>query len=58
MARAMDEMNLVMMLLCGTTPDKVARRREKQMEEEEQRAQEAGKMKVVEWLQTDSDTVA
>jgi len=58
MARAMDEMNLVMMLLCGTTPDEVARRREKQMGVEEQRAQEAGKRKVVEWLQTDSDTVA
>jgi len=54
MAEAMDELNLVLMLLSGTTPDEVARRREKQMEEEEQRAQEAGKRKVVEWLQTDT----
>ena len=48
MARAMDELNLVLMLLSGTTPDEVARRREKEMEEQEQKAQEAGKRKVVE----------
>jgi len=53
-ARAMDELNLVLMSLCGTTPDEVARRRENEMEEEEQKAQEAGKRKVVEWLQTDT----
>jgi len=54
MARAMDELNLVLMSLCGTTPDEVSRRREKEMEEEEQNAQEAGKRKVAEWLPTDT----
>ena len=54
MARAMDELNLVLMLLSGTTPDEVARKREKEMEEQEQKAQEAGKRKVAEWLQTDT----
>ena len=54
MVEAMDELNLVLMLLCGTTPDEVARRREKEMEEEEQRAQEAGRSKVVNWLKTDT----
>ena len=54
MARAMDELNLVLMLLSGTIPDEVARKREKEMEEQEQNAQEAGKRKVAEWLQTDT----
>ena len=54
MAKAMNELNLVLMSLCGTTPDEVARRREKEMEEDEQKAQEAGKRTVVEWLQTDT----
>ena len=54
MARAMDELNLVLMSLCGTTPDEASRRREKEMEKEEQNAQEAGKRKVAEWLQTDT----
>ncbi|KAI9449716.1 hypothetical protein BJY52DRAFT_1306205 [Lactarius psammicola] len=50
MAQAMDELNLVLMNLSGTTPQEVAKRREERMEEEERVAQEKGRSKVMEWM--------
>jgi len=50
MAKTMDELNLVLMLLSGTTPEEVAKRREKRIEEEERVAQEASRSKVTEWM--------
>ncbi len=47
--RAMDELNVVLMLFSGTTPEKVAKQREKGIEEEEERtAQELRQNKVME----------
>ncbi len=50
MAKAMDELNLVLMHLSGTTPEEVANRRKKRMEEEERVAQETSRSKVMEWM--------
>ncbi|KAI9467417.1 hypothetical protein BJY52DRAFT_1238401 [Lactarius psammicola] len=50
MAQAMDELNLVLMNLSGTTPQEVAKRREERMEEEERVAREKGRSKVMEWM--------
>jgi hypothetical protein len=49
---AMDELNMVLMYLSGITPEEAAIRREKRLEEEEQMAQEAGRRKVMEWIET------
>lgn len=52
MGNTMDELNLVLMLLSGTTPEEVASRKEKEIEEEEEKAQEASQIKVMEWMKT------
>ncbi len=52
MEEAMDELNMVLMYLSGITPEEAAIRREKQLEEEKQMAQEAGRRKVMEWIDT------
>ena len=52
MVEAMDEMNMVLMYLSGITPEEAAIRREKRLEEEEKMAQEAGRSKVLEWVDT------
>jgi hypothetical protein len=52
MAKTMDELNLVLMLLQGTTPEEVANKREKEIKEEEEKAQEASRSKVMEWRDT------
>ena len=52
MEEAMDELNMVLMYLSGITPEEAAIRREKRLEEEEQMAQEAGRRKVMEWIDT------
>jgi hypothetical protein len=49
MGKAMDELNLILMLVSGTTPEQVAERREKQIEQEERAAQEVSRSKVIEW---------
>jgi hypothetical protein len=51
MANTMDELNLVLMLLQGTTPEEAASRKEKELEEEEEKAQEASRSKVMEWME-------
>ncbi|KAH9042313.1 hypothetical protein EDB84DRAFT_1266912 [Lactarius hengduanensis] len=50
MGEAIDDLNLVLMFINGTTPEEVAERREKRMEEEERAAQERGRNKVTEWM--------
>ena len=52
MEKAMDDVDLVFMFLRATTPEEAATRREKRLEEEEQMAQEAGRRKVMEWIET------
>ena len=52
MATAMDDLNLVLMLVEGITPEEAAIRREKQREEEELKAQEASRSKAIEWMKT------
>jgi hypothetical protein len=52
MAKAMYEMNLVLMNLHGITPEEAATRRKKQMKEEELKAQEVSRRKVMEWVKT------
>jgi len=52
MVEAMDELDMVLMYLSGITPEEAAIRREKRLEEEEQMAQEAGRRKVMEWIDT------
>jgi hypothetical protein len=52
MVEAMDELNMVLMYLSGITPEEAAIRREKRLEEEEKMAQEAGRRKVTEWIDT------
>jgi hypothetical protein len=54
MSKAMDDLNLLLMSVEGITPQEAADRREKRMEEEELRAQEAGRRKVTEWMDTSS----
>jgi hypothetical protein len=50
----MDDLNLLLMSVEGITPQEAADRREKRMEEEELRAQEAGRRKITEWMDTSS----
>ncbi|KAH8994519.1 hypothetical protein EDB92DRAFT_286656 [Lactarius akahatsu] len=52
MAKAMDDLNAVLMLVRGITPEEAAKRRERRMEEEELKAQEASRSKVMEWMRT------
>lgn len=52
MGNTMDELNLVLMHLQGTTPEEVASRKEKEIEEEEKKAQEASQSKVMDWMKT------
>jgi hypothetical protein len=52
MVEAMDELNMVLTYLSGITPEEAAIRREKRLEEEEKMAQEAGRSKVLEWIDT------
>ena len=54
MSKAMDDLNLLLMSVEGITPQEAADRREKRMEEEELRAQETGRRKVTEWMDTSS----
>jgi hypothetical protein len=49
LSTAMDELNLVLMLLSGTMPEQVAERREKEIEQKERAAQEVSRSKVIEW---------
>jgi hypothetical protein len=48
-AKAMDDLNLVLMNLQGITPQEAATRRKKQIEEEELKNREASRIKVTEW---------
>jgi len=48
----MDDVDLVFMFLRGTMPEEAAMRREERLKEEEQIAQEAGRRKVMEWIDT------
>ncbi len=50
--KAIDDLDLVFMFLRGTTPEEAAIRREERLKEEEQVAQEAGRRKVMEWIDT------
>ncbi|KAH9006066.1 hypothetical protein EDB86DRAFT_2795135 [Lactarius hatsudake] len=50
MAKAVDDLNFVLMRLSGTTLEEVAKRGEKRMEEE-RAAQETGRGKVMEWME-------
>jgi len=52
MARAMDELNTVLMSICGTTPQEAAERSEKRVGEEELKAREVGRSKVMQWMRT------
>jgi len=49
LAKAMDELNVVLMYIHGITPGEAAKRRQKEIEQEERAAQEAGRRKVMEW---------
>jgi hypothetical protein len=50
MAKAMDELNMVLMYVTrGITPEEAAERRQKEIEQEERAAQEASRSKVMEW---------
>ncbi len=50
--KAMDDLNNIYMFVRGITPEGAAIEREKRLEEEEQTAQEAGRRKVMEWIDT------
>ena len=50
--KAMDDLGKISMFIKGITPEDAAVRREKRLEEEEQKAQEAGRRKAMEWLDT------
>ena len=52
MEKAMEELDMIFMYIRGITPEEAAIRREKRLEEEEQMAQEAGRRKVMEWIDT------
>ena len=52
MVAAMDELDMVLMYIRGITPEEAAIRWEKRLKEEEQMAQEAGRRKVMEWIDT------
>ncbi|KAH9004500.1 hypothetical protein EDB86DRAFT_3199514, partial [Lactarius hatsudake] len=50
MVEAMDDLNMLLMFVNGTTPEEAAERMEKRVEEEERAAQERGRSKVTEWM--------
>jgi len=50
--KAMEELDMIFMYLRGITPEEAAIRREKRLKEEEQVAQEAGRRKVMGWIDT------
>jgi hypothetical protein len=50
LAKAMDELNVFLMHINGTTPEEVAERRQKIIEQQERAAQEASRSKVMEWM--------
>jgi len=50
LAKAMEELNVLLMHINGTTPEEVAERRQKIIEQRERAAQEASRSKVLEWL--------
>jgi hypothetical protein len=52
--QAMDNILRLSMWLKGTTPEAMAAERERRKEEEELRARKAGRVKVLEWLQSDA----
>lgn len=52
MAKAMDDLNAVLMSVHGITPQEATHRSEKRMEEEELKAQEASRGKVMDWMKT------
>jgi hypothetical protein len=45
----MDELNVFLMRISGTTPEEVAERRQKEIEQRERAAQEASRSKVMKW---------
>ncbi|KAI0294223.1 hypothetical protein BC826DRAFT_1013059 [Russula brevipes] len=49
MAKAMDELNVLLMTIVGTTPEAVAERRQKEIEQWERAAQKASRSRVMEW---------
>jgi len=49
LAKAMDELNVLLMHINGTTPEEVAERRQKILEQRERAAEEASRSKVMEW---------
>ncbi|KAI0288752.1 hypothetical protein BC826DRAFT_1035981 [Russula brevipes] len=49
LAKAMDELNVVLMYIHGITPEVAAERRQKEIEQKERAAQEASRNKVMEW---------
>ncbi|KAH9965207.1 hypothetical protein BC827DRAFT_1382322 [Russula dissimulans] len=49
LAKAMDELNMVLMYIHGITPEVAAERRQRKIEQEERAAQEASRSKVMEW---------
>ncbi|KAI9450077.1 hypothetical protein F5148DRAFT_987257 [Russula earlei] len=49
LAKAMDELNMVLMLFHGIKPEEVAERRQKAIEDEERAVQEVSRTKVMEW---------
>jgi hypothetical protein len=50
LAKAMDELNRVLMCLNGISPEEATNRWEKRMEEEQRIAREASRSKVMEWV--------
>jgi hypothetical protein len=50
LAKAMDELNMILMYIHGTTPEVAAERRQRKIEQEERAAQEASRTKVMEWI--------
>ena len=56
LSETMDELNLLLMLLSGITPEKRRLEWEKKMEEEELIAQKESQRKVMEWMLTMDDT--
>lgn len=52
MLNAMDDMNLIMMKIHGTTPEEVAMKTQKKLEEEQLKEQKASQTKVLEWMES------
>lgn len=52
MLKAMDDVLMISMLIKGRTPEMIASERQKQQEVEELHAEEAGRVKVQQWMQS------